>query len=104
MYKKKYNRHNVTLWTTDFFNSVFCLVSCSSKNQVPYLKAVTDSNLTRLLLRKQNKTKTKQNKTKKQTKLKQKQKQNKKQNKKTKKLNKQNHLGQVFQSVTSFET
>ena len=34
---------------------VFCLVSCSSKNQVPYFIAVTDSNLTRLLLRKKKK-------------------------------------------------
>ena len=31
IYKKRYDRHNETLWTTDFFNSVFCLVSCSSK-------------------------------------------------------------------------
>ena len=29
--EKIYDRHNETLWTTDFFNSVFCLVSCSSK-------------------------------------------------------------------------
>ena len=36
---------------------MFCLVSCSSKNQVPYFKAVTDSNLTRLLLRKKKKKK-----------------------------------------------
>ena len=57
IYKKRYDKHNETLWTTDFFNSVFCLVSCSSKNQVPYFKAVTDSNLTRLLLRKKKKKK-----------------------------------------------
>ena len=50
------------------------------QNQVPYFKAATDSNLTRLLLRKKKQNKTKQNKT------------------------KQTHLGQVFQSVTSFET
>ena len=31
IYKKRYDRHNEALWTTDFFNSVFCLVSCSSK-------------------------------------------------------------------------
>ena len=31
IYKKRYDRHNETIWTTDFFNSVFCLVSCSSK-------------------------------------------------------------------------
>ena len=78
IYMKRHDRQNKTLWTTDFFNSVFCLVSCSSKNQVPYFilnKVVTDSNLTCLLLRKKNKkTKTK------------------------------THLGQVFQSVTSFET
>ena len=55
IYKKRYDRHSETLWTTDFFNSVFCLVSCSSKNQVTYFKAVTDSNLTRLLLRKKKK-------------------------------------------------
>ena len=54
---KRYVKHNETLWTTDFFNSVFCLVSCSSKNQVPYFKAVADSNLTRLLLRKKKKKK-----------------------------------------------
>ena len=51
---KVHNRHNKTLWTTDFFNSVFCLVSCSSKNEVPYFilnKVVTDSNLKHLLLR-----------------------------------------------------
>ena len=29
IYMKRYNRHNETLWTTDFFKSVFCLqVSC----------------------------------------------------------------------------
>ena len=37
IYMKRYERHNTTLWITDFFNSVLCLVSCSSKNQVPYL-------------------------------------------------------------------
>ena len=57
IYRKRYDRHNETLWTTDFFNSVFYLVSCSSKNQVPYFKDVTDSNLTRLLLRKKKKKK-----------------------------------------------
>ena len=52
-YMKRHDRHNKTLWTIDFFNSVFCLVSCSSKNQVPHFilnKVLTDSNLTRLLL------------------------------------------------------
>ena len=51
-YKKRYDRHNETLWTTNFFNS--CVLPCILfiKNQVPYFKAVTDSNLTRLLLRK----------------------------------------------------
>ena len=44
------------------------------QNEVPYFKAVTDSNLTRLLPRKKKKTV------------------------------KKPHLGQVFQSVTSFET
>ena len=33
---KKHDRHNKTLCTTDFFNSVLCLVYCSSINQVPY--------------------------------------------------------------------
>ena len=54
IYMKIYDRHRKTLWTTDFFNSVFCL-SFSSKNQVPYFilnQAVTDANLTRLLLKK----------------------------------------------------
>ena len=62
---KKHDKHNKTLCTTDFFNSVFWLVSCSPINQVPYFilkKVMTDPNLTRLLLRK--KDKTKQNKTK----------------------------------------
>ena len=54
----KIDRHNRTLWTTEFFNTVFCLVSCLSKNPVPYFKAVTDSNLARLLLRKKKKKKT----------------------------------------------
>ena len=46
--------------TSSTLCSVFkCLVSCSSKNQVPYFKAVTDSNLTRLLLRKKKKKKEK---------------------------------------------
>ena len=78
IYRKRYDRHNETLWTTYFFNSVFYFVFCSSKNQVPYFKAVTDSNLTRLLLRKKKK--------------------------KKKKTLKKPHLGRVFQSVTSFET
>ena len=33
IYKIRYDRHNETLWTTDLFYSVFCLVSCSSKNK-----------------------------------------------------------------------
>ena len=54
-YKKRYGRHNETLWTTNFFNS--CDLPCILfiQNQVPYFKAVTDSNLTRLLLRKKKK-------------------------------------------------
>ena len=36
IYMKKHNRHNKTLCTADFFNSVRCLVYCSSINQVPY--------------------------------------------------------------------
>ena len=54
IYMKRHDRHNKTLWTTDFFNSVFCLVSCSSKDQVPCFilnKVVPHSNLTHLLLR-----------------------------------------------------
>ena len=80
---------HTTLCTTGFCNSVLCLVSCSSINQVPYSilnKAVTDPNLTRLL----------QKQTNKQT--------NSKQTNKQKKLLKKPHIGQVFQSVTSFET
>ena len=76
---KRHDRHNTTLGTTDFFNSVFCLVSCSSKNQVPYFilnKVMTNSNLKCQLLRE----------------------------KKKKKNIKKPDLGQVFQSVTSFET
>ena len=45
IYIKSHDRYNKTLCTTDFFNSVFCLVSCSSINQVPYFilnKVVTD--------------------------------------------------------------
>ena len=64
VYMKRHDRHDKTLKTTHFFNSVFCLVSCSSKNQVPYFilnKVVTDSNLKRLLLWKKKQT-NKQNK------------------------------------------
>ena len=67
-------------WTTDFFNSVFHLVSCSSKNEVSYFKlnkVVTDSNLKRLLR------KTKQNKN-----------NNNKTTKKNKQTNKQNKTKQ----------
>ena len=60
----KYTRKDMTDTVKHFVQqtsstlcSVFkCLVSCSSKNQVPYFKAVTDSNLTRLLLRREKKT------------------------------------------------
>ena len=58
IYMKRHDRHNKTLCTTDFFNSVFCLVSCSSIYQVPYFilkTVVTNPNLTRLLLRKERK-------------------------------------------------
>ena len=61
---------------------VFCLVSCSSKNQVPYFilnKVVITSNLKRLAAQKKKK-------------------------RKRKRLKKKTHLCQVFQSVTSFET
>ena len=60
-YKKRYDRHNETLWTTDFFN--FCVLPCILfiQNQVPYFKAVTDSNLTRLLLKKEKKKNVKKN-------------------------------------------
>ena len=75
IYMKRHDRHAKTLWTTGFFNSVFCLVSCSSKNQVPYFilnKVVTDSKFDTSAAKK----------------------------KKKKKM----HLGQVFQSLASFET
>ena len=38
IYKKRYDRHNETLWTTGFFNSVFCLLSCSSKIKFQFSK------------------------------------------------------------------
>ena len=48
--------------TSSTLCSVFkCLVSCSAKNQVPYFKAVTDSNLTLLLLRRKKKKPLKKN-------------------------------------------
>ena len=59
---KRHDRHSKTLCTTNLFNSVFCLVSCSSINQAPYFilnKVVTDPNLTCLLLRKKKKKKKK---------------------------------------------
>ena len=78
IYKKRYDRHNKTLWTTDF-NSVFCLqVSCilliQKSNSIfqscdrlkPDTSAAQGGGGT---LKK-----------------------------------KKTHLGQVFQSVTSFET
>ena len=54
IYKKRYDRHNETLWTTDFFN---CVVSCILFIQKSSSKAVTDLNLTHLLLRKKKKKK-----------------------------------------------
>ena len=71
-----------------FFNSVLCLVSCSSKNQVPYFilnKGCDPLKFDTSAAQEKTKTKTK-NKN------------------KTKKVKKKMHLGQVFQSVTSFET
>ena len=50
IYMKRHDRHFEQQISSTL---VFCLVFCSSKNQVPYfilIKAVTDSNLTRLLL------------------------------------------------------
>ena len=35
IYRKRYDRHTKTLWTTDFLNSAV-LYFCSSKNQVPH--------------------------------------------------------------------
>ena len=64
------------------------------KSSSIYFKAVDDSNLTCLLLRKKLTNKQKQNKTK----------QNKKKKNPNKTVKKKQHLGQVFQSVTSFET
>ena len=78
IYVKRYDKHNKTLWTTDFFNSVFCLVSCSSKNQVPYVitKKLWPTRIWHVCCSE----------------------------KKKKKTLKQPYLGQVFQSVTSFDT
>ena len=70
IYKKIYDRHNETLWTTDFFNSVFCLVSCSSKIKFQISKLWPTQIWHVCCSGKKKKT----------------------------------HLGQVFQSVTSFET
>ena len=90
---KRYDRHNKTLLKTDFFNSVFCLVTCSSKIKfIFHMENNTNneqscevySNLTRLLLRKS------------------KIKQNKQKTKQQQKKVKETQLGQVFQSVTSF--
>ena len=78
IYMKRHDRHNKTLCTTDFFNSAFCLVSCSSINQVPYSEQSCD-------------------RPKFDTSAAQKKKEKKKEVKKT-------ALGQVFQSITSFET
>ena len=82
-YMKIYDRDNETLWTTDFFNSVFCLISCSSKNQIKFLILYWTKSCDRL----KSDTSAAQKKT----------------NKQTKNVKKP-HLGQVFQSLTSFET
>ena len=84
IYTKKHDRHNKTLCTTDFFNLVFCLVYCSSINLVPYF-----------ILKKNKKNKKKNSdRPKFDTSAAQ----------EKKKKKKKTHLGQVFQSVTSFET
>ena len=50
IYMKRYERHNKTLWTTDFFNSVLYLFHPKIKFYISYwTKVVTDSNLARLL-------------------------------------------------------
>ena len=74
IYMKK---HNKTLWTTDFFNSVFCLVSCTSTKSSSIFH--TEQSYDRLNFD----TSAAQKK---------------------KKVKKKTHLGQVFHSVTSFET
>ena len=71
IYMKRHDRHDKTLFTTDFFNC--CVLSCilfihKSSFLFHTEKVVTDPNLTCLLLRKNQKkkqNKTKQNKTKK---------------------------------------
>ena len=55
--KKRYDRHNETLWTTDFFQ--FCVLSCILFIQKSNSIFQTDSSLTRLLLRKKKKKKKK---------------------------------------------
>ena len=86
---KRHDRHNKTLWTTDFINSVFCLVSCSSKKissiyhseqSCDQLKFETSAAQKKKMLKNKNKNKTKTN------------------------IKKNTHLGLVFQSVPSFET
>ena len=69
IYKKRYDRHSETLWTTDFFNSVFCLLSCSSKIKF-HISKLWPTQIWHVCCSEKKKT----------------------------------HLGQVFQSVTSFET
>ena len=82
IYKKRYDKHNETLWTTDFFNSVFCscilLIQKSSSifQSCDRLKSDTSAA----------------------------QKKKKKKKKHLKKKKKKTRLGQVFQFVTSFET
>ena len=73
IYKKRYDRPNETLNNRLF---QLCVLSCILfiQKSSPYFKAVTDSNLTRLLLRKKNKQTNKQT---------QKQKQKEKKNKQT---------------------
>ena len=78
IYKKRYDRHNEILWTTtDFFNSVFCLVSCSSKIKFHISKLWT-TQIWHVCCSERKKKKKKEKET--------------------------THLGQVFQFVTSFET
>ena len=74
IYMKRHKRHNKRLCTTDFFNSAFCLVSCSSNksSSVFHTEQSCDTDSLKFDT--------------------------------SAAREKKMHLGQVFQSVTSFET
>ena len=75
IYKKRYDRHNETLWTIHFYNSVFYLGSSSSKIKF-HISKLRPTQILPICCSE----------------------------KKKKKHIKKPHLGQVFQSVASFET